>query len=72
MLLFIALLTFVLLLRYRGRIGPFVWDAPGDEHPGRVASSGRPGPESILAQRLANGEITPEDYLERLSLLQEK
>lgn len=71
MLAIVALVVFVLLLKAYGRIGPFVWDpsaTPGRRGCGRVF--GNPDPESVLAQRLADGDITPDDYLERLSMLQ--
>ena len=33
------------------------------------AASGRPSPQAILAERLARGEIEPEEYNTRLSVL---
>ena len=37
--------------------------------PGTVAQSARPTAQEILAERLARGEIEPEDYRSRLSVL---
>jgi putative membrane protein len=37
---------------------------PPDQQP-------RPNPEEVLAQRLARGEIDPDDYRQRLQTLQE-
>ncbi len=72
-LLLLGLLLFLLIRR--GRLGP-VGFAPG----GRPGPQGRPGwgpprrtaeDEALarLAERLANGDITPEEYLERSSVL---
>lgn len=80
----IALTVFVVVLRNSGRIGPFVWLGRPGHGPVRVggrpgcrrpAAAAGPAPDSdaerILARRLADGHVTPEEYLERLSLLQE-
>ncbi|WP_040162028.1 SHOCT domain-containing protein [Nigerium massiliense] len=71
MFLVLAIVIFVLMLKNTGRIGPFVWDPAGAPDRGRACCR-RNDPEAVLAQRLANGDITPDEYLERLSLLQEK
>ena len=45
----------------------------GGADPGWADWVGRPDdPETILARRLADGEITSDDYLERLSLLAQR
>ncbi|WP_206080001.1 SHOCT domain-containing protein [Propioniciclava coleopterorum] len=69
-LLLLGLLLFVLVRK--GRLGP-VRFAPGRPgHPGHPGF-GRPSAEdealARLAERLANGDITPEEYLERSSVL---
>lgn len=81
MFLVTVTVVFVILLARFGRIGPFVWDPAGAPGPRRQPTRcGGPGPradtagtpETVLARRLADGDITPEEYLERLSLLQER
>jgi putative membrane protein len=49
------------LLRHLGR--PDQQRQPGQQP--------RPGPEDVLAERLARGEIDPEEYRQRLQTLQE-
>lgn len=73
-MLFLALALFVLLLSQVGRIGPFVWDGPRPRGcPARpFAAPAASDPARILARRLADGEVTPEEYLERLSLINER
>jgi putative membrane protein len=39
--------------------------------PGQPGQQPRPGAEEILAERLARGEIDPEEYRQRLQTLQE-
>lgn len=81
----LALVLFVIALATMGRIGPFVWDgprAPYGAYPGPAPSAHSPhdvqaapaesDPAHILARRLADGEISPEEYLERLSLINER
>lgn len=72
MFLVICLIIFVVVLASVGRIGPFVWAGRplGGSRPGQQAEEQTPPPEMILAQRLAEGDITPEEYLERLSVIQ--
>lgn len=79
MAVLIALLVFLFLLKHHGRLGPFVWDAPScpgrrpdAERPDPGREAAREDPETVLARRLADGDLTPEEYLERLSLLQER
>lgn len=84
MAVLIALLVFLVLLKHHGRLGPFVWDAPpcpgrrrepdrpDAERPDPGREAAREDPETVLARRLADGDLTPEEYLERLSLLQER
>lgn len=72
MMWLVVLAVFLVILAGRGRIGPFLWDprhrtaltggAP------RVAS-GFDDAERILAQRYADGELSTDEYYERLSLL---
>ena len=80
MMIIFALVVFVFALIVRGRIGPFAWDPVGPSGPGHpgFARPPHPGgfhrgpdPEAVLAERLANGDIAPEEYLERLHLLRE-
>ncbi|MGW4806204.1 SHOCT domain-containing protein [Kitasatospora sp. NPDC004272] len=47
----------VVLLRYLGH--------PGRQHP----AQSRPDPEQVLAERLARGEIDPDEYRHRLDAL---
>ena len=56
-------LVAVLALALLRRPGPF-HQQPPDQQP-------RPGAEEILAQRLASGEIDPDEYGQRLQTLQE-
>jgi putative membrane protein len=45
---------------------------PGQPHPQpQPDQQPRPGAEEILAQRLARGEIDPDEYRQRLQTLQE-
>ncbi|MFV0407133.1 MAG: hypothetical protein ACK5LN_09970 [Propioniciclava sp.] len=81
-MLFLGIAIFVLVLAKVGRIGPFVWDSsylgrrPAMAH--RVAAPVRgsrpagalPSPTETLQQRLVDGDITSDEYLERLSLIQ--
>ena len=39
--------------------------------PGQPDQQSRPGAEEILAQRLARGELDPDEYRQRLQILQE-
>lgn len=72
----IAVLVFLIVLAHVGRLGPFVWagrtrfGASASPQQRAVAAPDRPEPERVLALRLAEGELSPDDYLERLSLLQ--
>ena len=70
MLFLIAMILFLVVLKTQGRVGPFVWDGPTCDR--RSGSPARHRPESVPADRLVSGDITPEEYLERLSLLEEK
>lgn len=68
----LALIVFLVVLAKVGRIGPFLWDP----RPHRAlacagpAASATDNAERILAQRLADGDLTTDDYYERLSLIQ--
>lgn len=56
-----------------GNAAPVTGPGEGEREPGcgaRPPMSFRPDPERILAHRLADGQISPDDYLERLSLIQ--
>ena len=79
-LVFGLLVLFVVVkLLKSGRVGPVRWDprgadAPGPSHGGPGHGPwGRPSPEeaalATLADRLAKGEISPEEYLERSTAL---
>ena len=57
-------LVAVLALALLRRPGPLDRQPPTDQQP-------RPGAEEILAQRLARGELDPEEYRQRLQTLQE-
>lgn len=85
MFLLFTLAVLVLILAFTGRIGPFVWAGrplgrPGGEWPTadyadspprpRPASPNPgPTPEEIVAQRLADGQISPDEYRELVSVL---
>jgi putative membrane protein len=56
----VAVLTLALLRRP----GPPDHQRQPDQQP-------RPGPEEILAERLARGELDPDEYRQRLQTLQE-
>lgn len=71
-MLFFALFVFVLALSQVGRIGPFVWDGPRPGAPTPNTAPAASDPAAILARRLADGELSPEEYLERLSLINER
>ena len=71
----IALAVFLVVLSRRGRIGPFEWDPnwrtrPALCGPGAAPVSATDEAERILARRLADGDLTVDDYYERLSLIQ--
>lgn len=78
MLILFALILFIVILAATGRIGPIAWvGRPLGGSPSPDGSGAQPGenpatptPEGILAMRLAEGDISPEEYLERLSMLQ--
>jgi putative membrane protein len=57
-------LVAVLALALLRRPGPPDQQRPPDQQP-------RPGAEDILAERLARGELDPEEYRQRLQTLQE-
>lgn len=72
-----ALIVFLVILSRRGRVGPFEWDPLWRTRPRGLAAATASGPmrvndqaERILAARLADGELSPDDYYERLSLIQ--
>lgn len=68
----LGLLIFVAVLARKGRIGPFLWD-PGRRPAlgyGAPAASATEDAERILGRRLADGDLTVDDYYERLSLIQ--
>jgi hypothetical protein len=59
---------------YHGTFGPQGPAPEAGEDAGRVRPPFGPpaDPERILARRLADGEISSDDYLERLSLIQSR
>jgi putative membrane protein len=57
-------LVAVLALALLRRPGQPIQQPPPDQQP-------RPGAEEILAQRLARGELDPDEYRQRLQILQE-
>ena len=57
-------LVAVLALALLRRPGPLDQQPPPDRQP-------RPGAEEILAERLARGELDPDEYRQRLQTLQE-
>ncbi|MFV0430191.1 MAG: hypothetical protein ACK5KO_12300 [Arachnia sp.] len=69
-MLIVGIVIALAVLRHNGRLGPLSWDPQG--------APALPGPapavkaEYVLAERLADGELTGDEYLERLSLLQER
>ncbi|MEU8922350.1 SHOCT domain-containing protein [Kitasatospora sp. NPDC048545] len=67
MLLFWALVVFggIALVRYLGRTAPHGPAAPAPP----AAPPQRPTPERVLAERLARGEIDPDEYRARLDTL---
>ena len=80
-LVIVAVLLFV--LHRTGRLGPLAWQ--GREHLAEARTSGQlgarpfgpprpatPTPSDVLAKRLADGDISPEEYLERSALLHER
>ncbi|MFE0464574.1 SHOCT domain-containing protein [Kitasatospora sp. NPDC058965] len=71
MLLFLVLLVVgaVALVRYLGRPAQAGHTAQAG-HPGRPGEPGHgPTPEDLLAERLARGEIEPDEYRSRLATL---
>lgn len=71
--LILATVVFVLVLSRLGRIGPFEWAGPTPHGiAGRATPPPPRDPERVLAMRLADGALAPEEYLERLSLLQSR
>lgn len=73
----IALAVFLVVLARRGRVGPFVWDPAWYGRPALCGSGAAPvsapdEAERILARRLADGDLTVDDYYERLSLIQSR
>lgn len=73
-MLFIALVAIVVVLSQRGRLGPLLWDPNWRSRPHRqlTAPSHTDAAERTLASRLADGAITSDEYLERLSLIQSR
>ncbi|WP_395298164.1 SHOCT domain-containing protein [Kitasatospora hibisci] len=72
MLLFWGLLIFgvVALVRYLGHASqhrPAAYDPP--PQPPAGGAPGRPTPEQLLAERLARGEIEPDEYRRRMDVL---
>lgn len=76
MWLAITLVVFVVVLAKKGRLGPFVWERDWRGRPALWAPMGSAvdltddSAERILARRLADGDLTVDDYYERLSLIQ--
>lgn len=62
-LLPLALLALVLVLWRKGRLGPLRWK---DGTPGRTSTTQA---EQILQERLAKGDVSPEEYRERMFTL---
>lgn len=83
MFVLIAIGVFLFLLHQRGSLGPFRWEGRQFSPAGQHGPSMHRGPwgypaqlgpasdsaESILARRLADGEIDSDEYLERSALL---
>lgn len=83
MFVLIAIGVFLFLLHQRGSLGPFRWEGRQFPPAGQHGPSLHRGPwgypaqlgpasdsaESILARRLADGEIDSDEYLERSALL---
>ena len=70
----IALMAFVVVLSRVGRLGPFAWDPAWRTRRAALCAPASPSDqaERILARRLADGDLTVDDYYERLSLLQSR
>ncbi|MFJ7912337.1 SHOCT domain-containing protein [Kitasatospora sp. NPDC096204] len=68
MLLFWALVVLgvIALVRYLGRTAPH---GPAVSPPPAAPPPARPTPEQLLAERLARGEIDPDEYRARLATL---
>lgn len=79
-----GLILVILLLKFarHGRVGPVRWAPGGPGGPGRHAgppwaqswpAQRSPEEEALatLAERLASGDITPEEYLERSTALRD-
>ena len=79
----IIVAVFLFALHRFGRLGPFAWQ--GREHLAAARTAGQlgarpigpqlpatPTPSEVLARRLADGDISPEEYLERSALLHER
>lgn len=58
-LVLVAVIGFLLLKD--GRVGPLSWDGPRCRRPEHA--------ERLLAERLATGDISPDDYEARLAAL---
>ncbi len=79
---FLMIAVFLFVLAQAGRIGPFVWLGP--RHPRQLPprswggppvegeTAARRDPEQVLAMRLADGDLSTDEYLERLSVLQSR
>lgn len=67
----ITVVIFLVMLQHRGSIGPFRWAGRplAAAHPGAVAVEPA---EAILARRLADGDLSPDEYLERAALLKDR
>ena len=67
----LALIATIIVLKIffrRGGLGPVRW-APQHRHPFGHVPSPEEAALATLAERLAKGEISPEEYLERSSVL---
>lgn len=62
LVVFALLIVLVVRLLRKGQVGPIGYQSHGASSPEDVA-------RTRLAERLANGEISPEEYLERSSAL---
>ena len=66
----IAIAVFLIALQHRGTIGPFRWlgnPVAAGPQPTAIDSA-----EGVLARRLADGDLSPDEYLERAALLNDR
>ena len=78
MIVVIGLVVLLLVLHQRGRLGPLEWagrPVVAHAHNHFLASgsgAGTASAEQVLAQRLADGDLAPDEYLERMSALRDR